>query len=151
MLRKGVRDEVTEKQKAFADEYLIDLNATRAYKAVYKGIKSEAAANAAASRLLRNVKVQNYLQEQQNKIEGSKIAEAKEVMQYLTSVMRGEVKEEVAMIVSNGNTKTVQKVIKDVRHSDRIKAAELLGKRYALFTDKVQLDGEIAVQIIDDI
>lgn len=142
---------VTDKQLAFANEYLIDLNATRAYKEVYKGVKSEAAAKAAASRLLTNVNVKNYIEQQMKLIKSKKIAEATEVMEYLTSVMRGEAKEEVAMIVSNGKQKTMQKIIKDVRHTDRIKAAELLGRRYALFTDKMQLDGEIGVQIIDDI
>ena len=141
---------MTEKQKAFADEYLIDLNATRAYQAVYK-TKKESVARANASRLLTKANIQKYIEEQQKQLKNQKIADALEVMEYLSSVMRGEVKEEVAMIVSDGDKKTVQKVIKDVRHTDRIKAAELLGKRYALFTDKVQLDGQVGVQIIDDI
>jgi phage terminase small subunit len=54
---------LTDKQKLFADEYLIDLNATRAYKAVYKNCKSDEAAKAAASRLLTNVNVATYIQE----------------------------------------------------------------------------------------
>lgn len=54
---------MTEKQKAFVDEYLIDLNATRAYKAVYKNVKSDDVAAQAGSRLLRNVKVERYLNE----------------------------------------------------------------------------------------
>ena len=52
---------MTDKQKMFADEYLIDLNATRAYKAVYKNCKRDEVAAAAASRMLRNVKVQKYI------------------------------------------------------------------------------------------
>ncbi|MDY3367111.1 MAG: terminase small subunit [Zhenhengia yiwuensis] len=52
---------VTNKQKAFVDEYLIDLNATRAYKAVYKNVKSDDVAAAAGNRMLRNVKVEEYL------------------------------------------------------------------------------------------
>lgn len=51
----------TDKQKLFADEYLIDLNATRAYKAVYKNCKSDEAAKAAGSRLLTNVNVAEYI------------------------------------------------------------------------------------------
>ena len=141
---------MTGKQKAFADEYLIDLNATRAYQTVYS-TKKESVARANASRLLTKANIQKYIEEQQKKLQNQRVADALEVMEYLSSVMRGEVKEEVAMIVSDGDKKTVQKVIKDVRHTDRIKAAELLGKRYALFTDKVQLDGQVGVQIIDDI
>lgn len=52
---------MTNKQKAFVDEYLIDLNATRAYKAVYKNVKSDDVAAAAGNRMLRNVKVEEYL------------------------------------------------------------------------------------------
>ena len=52
---------MTNKQKAFVDEYLIDLNATRAYKAVYKNVKSDDVAAQAGSRLLRNVKVEEYI------------------------------------------------------------------------------------------
>lgn len=54
---------MTDKQKLFCDEYLIDLNATRAYKEVYKSCKKDETVNASASRLLRNVKVQAYITE----------------------------------------------------------------------------------------
>ena len=51
---------LTEKQKRFIDEYLIDLNATRAYKSAYPSCKKEETANVNASRLLRNAKVVEY-------------------------------------------------------------------------------------------
>lgn len=54
---------ITDKQKAFVDEYMIDLNATRAYKTVYKAVKSDEVASAASARLLRNVKVKDYLEQ----------------------------------------------------------------------------------------
>ncbi|MDF2906826.1 MAG: terminase small subunit [Herbinix sp.] len=54
---------LTDKQKLFADEYLIDLNATRAYRAVYKNVKSDEVAAAASARLLRNVKVAEYIEQ----------------------------------------------------------------------------------------
>lgn len=60
---------VTEKQKRFVDEYLIDLNATRAYKAAYKNVKKDEVAASAAVRLLRNVKVQAYLKSRQQKLQ----------------------------------------------------------------------------------
>lgn len=53
---------LTEKQKRFADEYLIDLNATRAYKAAYPNIKKDETAAAAGARLLKNVKVAEYIE-----------------------------------------------------------------------------------------
>lgn len=54
---------LTPKQKIFADEYLVDLNATRAYKAAYPAVKNDETAAAAASRLLRNVNVAEYIKE----------------------------------------------------------------------------------------
>ena len=56
---------LTEKQKIFADEYLIDLNATRAYKVAYKNCKSDEVAAVSGSRMLRNVKVKQYIDERQ--------------------------------------------------------------------------------------
>lgn len=54
---------MTEKQKIFADEYLIDLNATRAYRVAYPSVKKEEAAAVNGSKLLRNTKVAAYIQE----------------------------------------------------------------------------------------
>lgn len=60
---------MTDAQKRFCDEYLIDLNATRAYKVAYSSCKKDETANAASSRMLRNVKVQEYISEKQQEIE----------------------------------------------------------------------------------
>jgi phage terminase small subunit len=60
---------LTEQQKRFVDEYLIDLNATRAYKAAYKSVKKDEVAASAAVRLLRNVKVQEYMKKRQQKLQ----------------------------------------------------------------------------------
>lgn len=60
---------LTAKQQKFVDEYLIDLNATRAYKVAYPNCKSDEAANAASSRLLRNVKVQEQISKGQEEIQ----------------------------------------------------------------------------------
>ena len=54
---------MTEKQKIFADEYLIDLNATRAYRKAYPSVKKDETAAQAGSRMLRNVKVAEYIAE----------------------------------------------------------------------------------------
>ena len=59
---------MTDKQRKFCDEYLIDANATRAYKAAYPHIKSDDAARACASRLLTNANIKNYIDEQLDKI-----------------------------------------------------------------------------------
>ena len=60
---------MTDAQKRFCDEYLIDLNATRAYKVAYPRCRKDETANAASSRMLRNVKVQEYISEKQKEIE----------------------------------------------------------------------------------
>ena len=81
---------MTEKQKIFADEYLIDLNATRAYRIAYPSVKKDEAARANASRLLTNANVKKYISDQLEKIHNQKTADAQEVIEYLTSVLRGE-------------------------------------------------------------
>ena len=139
---------MTRKQKLFADEYLIDLNATRAYKAVYKNCKSDNAAAAFAAKLLRNPKVKKYVDERFKQIEGEKIANAQEVMEYLTTVMRGESTSAVLRFVGDGYQKITKKTPDE---KERLKAAELLGKRYSLFTDNLKLDSNSVVRIVDDI
>ena len=86
--------ELTPKQKAFCDENLIDLNRTRAYKAVYKSVKSDAAARVNASRLLTNANAKEYIAEKMKKIQSEKTADLEEVIQFFSSVMRGEVKDQ---------------------------------------------------------
>lgn len=86
--------ELAPKQKAFADEYLTDLNGTRAYKAVYKNVKSDATASTNAWRLLRNAKVKEYIADRMKKIQSEKTADLEEVIRFFSSVMRGEVKDQ---------------------------------------------------------
>ena len=134
-----------EKQKRFCEEYLVDCNATQA--AIRAGY-SKKTARAVGQRLLTNVDIKKYIEQQLQKLKNEKIADAQEVLEYLTSVMRGEQKEQVALLTGEGVQKLVQK---DISAKDRIKAAELIGKRYGLFTEKVELQGETTVQIVDDI
>ncbi|MDU7947800.1 MULTISPECIES: terminase small subunit [Clostridium] len=142
----------TDKQMIFANEYLIDLNATRAYKKAYPNVKKDSVAKAAASRLLTNVNLKNYIDEQLKKIEDESIADATEVMKYLTAVMRNELTEEVVVVEGEGEGCSSARIVKkDISAKDRNKAAELLGKRYRLFTEKIEVDGVQQVQIVDDI
>lgn len=139
---------MTDKQRKFCDEYLIDLNATRAYKLAYPNVKSESAATSGASRLLRNVKVKTYIDEQLEKISSEKIATAEEVMQYLTSVLRGESQSEIVVVEGVGDGCSVARTMqKKPDEKEKLKAAELLGKRYGLFTDKLEVDGVARVVI----
>lgn len=138
---------MTDKQRRFADEYIIDCNATRAYKAAYPKVKSDAVAQTNGSRLLLNAMVKSYIDEQLEKLHNKKTADAQEVMEYLTSVMRGEQKEEILCLVGDGCQKIKQI---DVSAKERLKAAELLGKRYGIFSDKVDLNADMDLNITVD-
>lgn len=142
---------MTDKQRKFCDEYLIDTNATRAYKVAYPHVKSEDAARACASRLLTKANIKNYIDEQLQKISDDKIADAKEVMQYLTSVLRGESKGSELVVEGQGDGYSeAREMEKAPSEKDRLKAAELLGKRYGLFKDNVSLEVE-PVMIVNDL
>lgn len=136
---------LTTKQKKFCEEYLISGNATdAAIKAGY----STKTARSVGSENLTKPDVKNYIEEKLKEMESRKIADAAEVMRYLTSVMRNETKEEVPMIVSNGEWSEVQMIKKDTSIKDRNKAAEMLAKRFGILTDKIAL--EIAPVVIKD-
>nr|DAN45081.1 MAG TPA: Terminase small subunit [Caudoviricetes sp.] len=142
---------MTEKQKRFCDEYLIDCNATRAYKAVYKNIKNDVVAATNGGRLLRNAEVQKYIDDRMEEIHNEKTADAQEVIEYLTSVMRGESTSEEIVVEGIGDgCSTARAIEKAPSEKDRLKAAELLGKRYGLYTDKVDMDTDLDLNITID-
>ncbi len=121
------------KQRKFCDEYLIDLNATQA--AIRAGY-SEKTARQVGQRLLTYVDISAYINEQLERIHNERTADAQEVIEYLTSVMRGEHTEQALQLVGDG----VQEICDiEVSAKDRLKAAELIGKRYGIFTDKTDL------------
>lgn len=121
---------LTAKQQRFCDEYLIDLNATQA--AIRAGY-SPNGINRRTTRMMSNDGIKEYIAARMAEKDKSLIADQDEVLQYLTSVMRGKEKDEV--VTTSGMRKT-----KKVDAKDRIKAAELLGKRYGIYTDKIQAD-----------
>ena len=122
---------LTEKERIFADEYIKTTNATQsAIKAGY----AENSASVTGSKMLRKPKVRKYIDDVMEKRSKNTIATADEVLEYLTKVMNGEEKDAFGL---------------DASIADRTKAAELLGKRHMLFTDKVKLDAEIEIDISD--
>lgn len=143
---------MTDKQRKFCDEYLIDCNATRAYKAAYPRIKNDNVAKSAGNRLLTFVDIKEYIQTRLDEMASAKVATAEEIIQYLTSVMRGKSTSEIVVITGYGDGySTAEKVKKNPDEKERLKAAELLGKRYGLFTDKVNVAGTTKVTIVDDL
>lgn len=135
---------MTPRQQKFCDEYLISGNAT---EAAIKAGYSRKTAKQTGSENLSKPDLRAYIDEQLAKIHSAKIADAEEVMKYLTSVMRGEHTEQVLKLVGEG-VQTVTYI--DVSAKERLKAAELIGKRYGLFTDKVGLEGAVPVIITGD-
>ena len=127
---------MTNKQKRFADEYLVDLNATQA--AIRAGYK-EKTAYSQGQRMLKNVEIKTYIEEQLEWLHNKKTADAQEVIEYLTSVLRGESEGEelVNEFQVDGISKAVN-VKKKPSEKDKLRAAELLGKRFGIFTDKIE-------------
>lgn len=133
------------KQKRFCDEYLIDCNATQA--AIRAGY-SEKTAQEQGARLLSNVMVKKYIDEQLELLHNEKTADAQEVLEYLTAVLRGESSSEIVVVVGCGDgVSEVRRVTKKPDEKDRLKASELLGKCHRLFTDKLDVDGGVSVVI----
>ena len=119
---------LTQKQRLFADEYIKSGNATQAYIKAGYNVKTDGVAASAAIRMLRNVKVKSYIDAKMAEIESHKIADAKEVLEFYTRVLREEETEEVAMATKDD----VLTVEKKPSMKDRLSAAKELMKRYPL-------------------
>lgn len=137
------------KQKAFADAFIELGNATKAYLKAYPNVKNEETASASGSRMLGNVKVKAYIDERLAQIASNRIADAQEVLETLTKVLRGEARAATLVGVGGGEEFITEDMPPTM--GERIKAAELIGKRYAMWTDKQQIDGAQQVVIINDI
>lgn len=135
---------LTDKQKRFCDEYLIDANATQA--AIRAGYSAKTA-NEQGARLLANVSVKKYIEEHMEQMKSDKIATAEEVLIYLTAVNRGETK---SAVLARNELGAEVVIMKAPDEKERLKAAELIGKRYGLFTDKIGVEGVIPVVIAGD-
>ena len=142
------------KRQKFIDEYIISGNATEAYKNAYPNVKKDETAAAAGNRLLRNVKVAIELKERTESLRSSKIMDQQEVMERYTAIARGEPKKAVYREKLTVKGETFE-TIKEYEHSPSFeevnKALEQVGKRYAMWTDKQEITGDIAVTFVDDI
>lgn len=135
---------MTDKQKRFCDEYLIDCNATQA--AVRAGYSPKTAKQTGCENLAKP-DLKAYIDERLEEMHNEKTADAQEVLEYLTSVMRGEHKEQVLKLIGDG-VQTISDI--DVGAKDRIKAAELIGKRYGMFKDGLAVEVE-PVTLVNDL
>lgn len=139
------KDKLTLKQKRFADEYIISGNATQsAIKAGY----SKKTAGVIAVENLEKPNIKAYIDKRLKELDAKAIAKQEEVLQYLTAVMRGQSKSAVVVIEGLGEGLSEARLInKTPDEKDRIKAAELLGKRYGAFTEKVDISGDMSLSI----
>lgn len=113
---------MNEKHKKFADYYIETLDVAGSYKKVYGDMTTEVA-SAAGCRLLKKVKVKEYIEKLLKSKEEKRIASQDEVLEFLTKTMRGEVEDQLGL---------------ETPVKERVRSAELLGKRYKMFTDKIE-------------
>lgn len=133
---------LTIKQQRFADEYIISGNASEA--ALKAGYKNEVSGR----ENLQKPTIKNYIDERMKELEQEAIANQTEVLKFLTSIMRGEQTEQT--LISDGSEQGQRITNIEVSAKDRIKAAELLGKRYGSWTDKVDLSSDLTLIFEDD-
>lgn len=139
---------LTAKQQRFCDEYLIDLNATQA--AVRAGY-SEKAARQIATENMAKPSIKEYIEKRMAEKEAALVADQAEVLKYLTSVMRGQSQSEVVVVEGVGEGCSEARAMqKAPDEKERLKAAELLGKAHMMFTDKVQQEVDMDLNITVD-
>ena len=98
--------------------------------------------------MLENVGVKTYIDEKLKELSDKKIADQHEVLAYLTSVLRGETQSEIVVVEGQGEGVSRAKPIqKAPDEKERLKAAELLGKRMGLFKDKLDVTANVPVII----
>lgn len=150
---------LTPKQKIFADEYLIDLNATRAYKVAYPKVKKDEAAAVNGSKLLRNTKVAEYIQKRMD--DRSKRTEITQdrVLQELAKIGFANVTDYVTIVHGCVIVKSTAEVSPDklgaiagikegangieIKLNDKGKALELIGQHLGMFKSKVEVSGSL--------
>lgn len=114
---------LTEKQRLFVNEYLIDLNATRAYKKAYPSCKKEETINAAASRMLRNVKVKEHIEKRMNDREKR------------TEITQDKVLEELSKIAFANGTDFAKVVKKSFMKPKLDSMGHLIGEEEVFYND----------------
>ncbi|WP_288867918.1 terminase small subunit [uncultured Parvimonas sp.] len=138
-------EKLTLKQQRFADEYIISGNIYQSL--IYAGY-SKNYAKSDGCKILDNPRVKNYIDERLKELEDKAIAKQEEVLKYLTSVVRGESRSVVVVVEGEGDgVSSARLVNKPPDEKEKLKAAELLGKRYKLFTDKVELDADVDMDL----
>ena len=135
-----IERKLTPKQQDFADHYIKLGNAT---EAAIKAGYSKRTAKEIASENLTKPNIKNYIDERMEMLKTERVADQQEILETLTSVLRGEATAATLRGIGEG----AQVIDEDMPPTmgERIKAAELLGKRYRMWTEKVDVEhsGEV--------
>lgn len=137
---------LTSKQERFCFEYAASGNATQAYKAAGYSVKNDRVAGVEAHKLLKNPKVQGRITELAAEMADAKIANAREIQETLTSILRGEIQEEVVVVEGCGDgISQASTVGKAPNLKDRIKAGEVLAKMQGAFDNSMKVEMVVPV------
>jgi phage terminase small subunit len=157
---------LTAKQKIFADEYLIDLNASRAYKVAYPKIKKDETARANSSRMLTNANVASYIEKRMKDREKRTEITQDMVIKELAKIGFADVTDFVT-IENKGTYKAVQVKSTDempgdkmgaiagikegangieIKLNDKGKALELIGRHLGMWKDKMEISGTLETE-----
>ena len=143
---------LTLKEEKFCREFIKSGNRSDAYKkAGYKyGDNNDASSR--AREIYNKPHIRKYIAELLSEYRTDSVADAQEVLEYLTNVMRGKDTEEQVVVLNDPDGgSNAEKVNVKANITQRNRAGELLGKRYGLWTDKIDLDGDVVVILEDDI
>lgn len=151
---------LTDKQKLVADEYIKTLNRTESYLKYYKNVKNRETARANASRLFNSPEMKEYIEARMKELDEELIADQREILRMLTrAARRQEIDYQVVMTKKpsfdeNGNFLGIEEkpevVELPTQNKDSIKAQELLGKRFGMWTDKVDMTADMNIVFEDD-
>lgn len=153
---------LNDKEKGFANEYII--NKGNAYQAAlsagyskytskvaYQWLEEPKANSTEKRNLPFKPELKQYITEQLEKMESAKVADAKEVMEYLTSVLRGESQSEIVVIEGIGEgCSEARKMMKNPDEKERLKAADSLAKILGISKEKVDLTSTQVI-LVDDV
>ncbi len=136
------------RQEAFCKQFVILGNASMAY--IQAGYSAKDA-NKRSSKLRNQSKIIARIDELMKQKDAELIAKGDEILQYLTSVMRGESQSTVTVVEGVGDGESrARNLLKAPDEKERLRAAELIGKRYSLFTDNHTVDVLLPV-IMDNV
>lgn len=136
---------INPRQQEFAD-YFIELG--NAEEAALRAGYSKAYARGQSYKLLANVGIKTYIENRMEELKSERVADQQEILESLTKVLRGEAKGTALVGVGMG-----EQEVKNIKPTlaEKIKAAELLGRRFGMWTDKVKHEGAVPIVIEDDV